>query len=351
MDRNQPYRRHNRDRNQERDYSRNSQIYAGSGYDDDDDDRGYGGSWSSDYGQSESDSFEAYRSLDRGGSGGERGRGGSSGRGSGFSDRGDSRSSGGYGRSYYGDREGGRGFGSFNSNDFGGRDFSGPQRNYGPGRDPSDQYGPYGGRNHGGSYGGSSYGRSSGGGGYSGGDYSGGGSRGGYSGEAGGYGDSGWSGGGRGYYGERSGYRGGGSSYSRGDRGRDDRGFFERASDEVASWFGDEEAARRREMDHTGRGPQNYKRSDERVLEDACDRLTADWGVDASNIQVTVQNGELTLDGTVSSRPQKRRAEDCVDDLPGVKHVQNNLRVQESGGWSGTGGSSADRADTTGTVG
>ena len=33
------------------------------------------------------------------------------------------------------------------------------------------------------------------------------------------------------------------------DRGRDDRGFFERAGDEVASWFGDEEAERRRRED------------------------------------------------------------------------------------------------------
>ena len=32
-------------------------------------------------------------------------------------------------------------------------------------------------------------------------------------------------------------------------RNRDDRGFFDRASDEVASWFGDEEAERRRRED------------------------------------------------------------------------------------------------------
>lgn len=43
------------------------------------------------------------------------------------------------------------------------------------------------------------------------------------------------------------------------DRGRrfdrdDDRGFFERASDEVASWFGDEEAERRRREDVRNRG-------------------------------------------------------------------------------------------------
>ena len=37
-------------------------------------------------------------------------------------------------------------------------------------------------------------------------------------------------------------------SFERGqyDRDREDRGFFERAGDEIASWFGDEEAERRR---------------------------------------------------------------------------------------------------------
>lgn len=133
----------------------------------------------------------------------------------------------------------------------------------------------------------------------------------------------------------RSGYGGGyvgsggyGAGYGRADD--DHRGFFEKAGDEVASWFGDNDAARRREMDHAGRGPSNYNRSDERILEDACDRLTDDRQVDASDITVTVQSGEITLDGTVDSRFAKRRAEDCVDGLSGVRHVQNNLRVKEA---------------------
>ena len=41
------------------------------------------------------------------------------------------------------------------------------------------------------------------------------------------------------------------------------------------SWFGDEDAARRRQQDHSGRGPSNYTRSDERIREDVCDRLGA----------------------------------------------------------------------------
>ncbi len=109
----------------------------------------------------------------------------------------------------------------------------------------------------------------------------------------------------------------------------EDRGFLERAGDRIASWFGEDDGE-----DHTGRGPQNYTRSDERILEDVCDNLTDDWAVDARNIQVTVDKGEVTLDGTVGSREEKRRAEDCVDSISGVGHVQNNLRVQERSNWS-----------------
>jgi hypothetical protein len=35
----------------------------------------------------------------------------------------------------------------------------------------------------------------------------------------------------------------------------------------------------------------------------------------------------------VSTRLQKRRAEDCAEDVSGVKHVQNNLRVEEQSTW------------------
>jgi osmotically-inducible protein OsmY len=114
---------------------------------------------------------------------------------------------------------------------------------------------------------------------------------------------------------------------------RSERGFFERAGDEVASWFGDEDAARRREQDHRGHGPAGYTRSDERIREDANDKLTEDWRIDARAIEVSVASGEVTLDGTVPSREHKRRAEDLIDSLSGVKHVQNNLRVKQAGTW------------------
>jgi osmotically-inducible protein OsmY len=154
-------------------------------------------------------------------------------------------------------------------------------------------------------------------------------------------------------YGGGTGTYGGGAGGSQGygedyrDHGyasrQHERGFLQRAGDEVASWFGDEDAARRREQDHRGRGPADYTRSDERIREDANDRLTEDWRVDASRISVTVENGEITLSGTVTRREDKRRAEDIVEDLSGVKHVQNNLRVDQQAAWSGSSGT------TTGT--
>lgn len=109
----------------------------------------------------------------------------------------------------------------------------------------------------------------------------------------------------------------------------EDRSFWDRASDEVASWFGDDEAEQRRRMDHRGRGPRGYVRSDERIREDVHDRLTDDWRIDASDIEVEVANGEVTLNGEVYSRGDKRLAEDIVEDVSGVTHVQNNLRVKK----------------------
>lgn len=116
----------------------------------------------------------------------------------------------------------------------------------------------------------------------------------------------------------------------RGGSGRDgrERDFMDRASDEMASWFGDDAAEARREADHRGRGPKGYVRSDTRIEEDVHDRLTDDRHVDAREITVSVKDQEITLDGTVESRRAKRHAEDCADSVSGVVHVQNNLRVQ-----------------------
>lgn len=78
---------------------------------------------------------------------------------------------------------------------------------------------------------------------------------------------------------------------------------------------------------HRGKGPTSYQRSDERLREMICEALTDDDRVDASSIEVSVKSGEVTLTGHVEDRQQKRAAEDCVENISGVKDVQNQIRV------------------------
>jgi len=79
---------------------------------------------------------------------------------------------------------------------------------------------------------------------------------------------------------------------------------------------------------YAGRGPKGYQRSDERLKEEVCDRLTADPDIDASEIEVSVENGEVTLGGTIADRHMKRDTEDCVEAIPGVHQVHNRIRIE-----------------------
>lgn len=81
--------------------------------------------------------------------------------------------------------------------------------------------------------------------------------------------------------------------------------------------------------DFTGRGPKDYTRADDRIHEDVCDRLTSDPFVDATDIDVRITGGEITLDGAVRTRDQKRRAEDVTASVRGVRDVHNRLRIAE----------------------
>jgi osmotically-inducible protein OsmY len=83
---------------------------------------------------------------------------------------------------------------------------------------------------------------------------------------------------------------------------------------------------------HSGQGPQGYQRSDARIEEDVCEHLTHHGMLDATGIQVQVENGEVTLTGSVESRQAKRLAEDILDGVSGVRDIHNHLRVQRDQG-------------------
>lgn len=156
-----------------------------------------------------------------------------------------------------------------------------------------------------------------------------------------------------------------GQNYSDMNSGRGSRDWWDRTRDEVSSWFGDDDAERRREADrrimgvHRGKGPKGYTRSDERIREDVNDRLSDDPYVDASDIEVKVENCDVVLTGNVSDRDQKRRAEDIVESISGVHNVENRIRVrqehytdssQRRGNYTGTTNNMGGIGDESGTT-
>jgi hypothetical protein len=109
----------------------------------------------------------------------------------------------------------------------------------------------------------------------------------------------------------------------RGYRGERDDRVGERSrswADRAGAFFGgreEGEAVRRR------RGP-----SDRVLWAVIVERLEDERGLDLRDVEVLVDDAEVTLNGTVRRKEDKRRIEDIAD-LDGVRHVQNNLRVRE----------------------
>lgn len=75
----------------------------------------------------------------------------------------------------------------------------------------------------------------------------------------------------------------------------------------ITSNCGDEDAGRRRDIDerqgpHTGKGPKGILRFDEKIKEEIQEKLYHDSFIDASDIDVEVIEGDVTLSGTVDSK-------------------------------------------------
>jgi len=180
---------------------------------------------------------------------------------------------------------------------------------------------------------------------------------GGYGGRAawnqGGFGNEGFSGGGN-YGGNRgfsnAGYAGPGYGQSSGARGGESRnqswGQGNREFQSGQRNAGQGLSGQNFGQGYAGRGPKGYHRSDDRIKEQVSDRLMDDDDIDATEIIVEVKNGEVTLTGTVNSRQEKRAAEDAAEQTPGVREVQNHLRVQPQDQFSGRSASSQSASGT-----
>lgn len=79
--------------------------------------------------------------------------------------------------------------------------------------------------------------------------------------------------------------------------------------------------------DHSGRGPRGYRRGDSRIHDEICELLMRDDQIDASEVEVSVVEGDVLLTGTVENRDLKHLAEDIAYRVAGVLDVTNQLRV------------------------
>jgi osmotically-inducible protein OsmY len=79
---------------------------------------------------------------------------------------------------------------------------------------------------------------------------------------------------------------------------------------------------------HAGKGPKGWKSSDDRIYEEVCQILEQRGDIDPSEVEIKVSNGEVTMEGTVSDRTSKRRLDEAIDQVSGIKDVHNRVRVK-----------------------
>ena len=110
------------------------------------------------------------------------------------------------------------------------------------------------------------------------------------------------------------------------------RSWMARTRDEIASWFGDTGAMRRRQWDeaagdHSGEGPVREADEDARIIDQLNQRLTVDHTLDATDVRASASDGVVTLEGSVTTSAGAQRAESLALAIHGVRGVVNNLVV------------------------
>ncbi|HZB27735.1 MAG TPA: BON domain-containing protein [Gemmatimonadales bacterium] len=99
---------------------------------------------------------------------------------------------------------------------------------------------------------------------------------------------------------------------------------------EDATWRGDQFSPERRsggDRRSASGGLRSYRRPDESLAREIHEILTKDPELDATEIEVEVEGGAVTLTGEVESSDAKLLAEELVESTPGVREVHNRLRI------------------------
>ena len=83
------------------------------------------------------------------------------------------------------------------------------------------------------------------------------------------------------------------------------------------------------EKNFKGRGPKGWKRSDGKIREEVCLALERSHDIDASQMEVTVEEGCVSLKGRIETKGMQRAAEDLIESVPGVIDVFSQLKVDK----------------------
>lgn len=86
---------------------------------------------------------------------------------------------------------------------------------------------------------------------------------------------------------------------------------------------------------HRGRAPRNYQRADESITDELIERFTDHPALDATQILLQVEDGEVTLTGEVPERRMKHLAEDIAAEVRGVGELHNRISVDDGRSWLG----------------
>ena len=116
----------------------------------------------------------------------------------------------------------------------------------------------------------------------------------------------------------------GGTSGARGREGM--------AQSEPGTWGDDQSRRERREEQRGGSGgggaPRPRRKTDESLAREIHEILTADPELDATDIEVVVEGGAVTLSGDVEHPDAKLLAEELTESVSGVRLVHNRLVVR-----------------------
>lgn len=108
---------------------------------------------------------------------------------------------------------------------------------------------------------------------------------------------------------------------------------------------GDQYSGKQTPASYYGKGPKSFKRSDERIKEELSELYTRHHDIDASDVELEVKDGEVTLSGSVPERRMKYLAEELAENSMGVREVNNQIRVKRENATLDLLSSESDRGD------